>query len=215
MPCRFFQERSGWIWGWSRQESKFCWLLKLTNHAGETITLNLPHIALIGDIRDYSADRIRTLAGLNPGDDIHSMIGGPPCQAFSTAGKRQGFQDDRGNVFLTFIDRILELNPHVAIIENVRDCFRLRSDTGRTNQGAWVSTVHADEEKGGALNYILHWLRSAGYGVSFNLYREFRRPTSSRTGDFLFVAVTEKRLPTSPPPIQKMAASGCRLADGA
>ena len=68
-----------------------------------------------------------------------------------------------------------------------------------------------DEEKGGALNYILHRLRSAGYGVSFNLYNSanFGVP-QVRERVILVCCRDEKRLPTSPPPIQKMAASGCR-----
>ena len=74
-------------------------------------------MALIKDIRDYSAGDIREKAGLKPNERIDLVVGGPPCQAFSTAGRRLGFNDDRGNVFLTFIDRIRELKPRFAVIE--------------------------------------------------------------------------------------------------
>lgn len=88
--------------------------------ARKTIEVNRPDIALIGDIRDYSAAAIREKAGLSPVEEIDVIVGGPPCQAFSSAGKRQGFNDERGNVFLTFIDSIVELRPRFAVIENVR-----------------------------------------------------------------------------------------------
>jgi DNA (cytosine-5)-methyltransferase 1 len=137
----------------------------------ETITMNRPETALIGDIREYSAKQIRSLAGLSANDEIHLVIGGPPCQAFSTAGKRQGFQDDRGNVFLTFIDRILELKPQVAVIENVRGLLSAPLEhRPHERRGFGFPPLTPDEKKGGALNYILHRLRAGGYGVSFNLY---------------------------------------------
>jgi len=67
--------------------------------ARKTIEINRPKIALIGDIRDYSAAEIRQKAQLSSTDEIDIIVGGPPCQAFSSAGKRQGFNDERGNVF--------------------------------------------------------------------------------------------------------------------
>ena len=137
----------------------------------ETISLNRPDTALIGDIRDYSAKQIRSLAGLGSNDDIHLVVGGPPCQAFSTAGKRQGFHDDRGNVFLTFINRILELKPHYAVIENVRGLLSAPLEHRiHERRGFGYPPLTPDEQKGGALNHILHQLREGGYGVSFNLY---------------------------------------------
>ena len=86
----------------------------------ETIKINCPNIALIGDIRDYSDTSIRALSNLSSRSEIDVVFGGPPCQAFSTAGKRKAFEDERGNVFLRFIDLILELRPRYAVIENVR-----------------------------------------------------------------------------------------------
>jgi len=136
----------------------------------ETITLNRPETALIGNILDYSASQIRSLAGLSANEEIHLVIGGPPCQAFSTAGKCQGFHDHRGNVFLTFIDRILELRPQYAVIENVRGLLSAPLEhREHKRRGFGFPPLTPDEQKGGALNHILQLLRECGYGVPFNL----------------------------------------------
>jgi DNA (cytosine-5)-methyltransferase 1 len=137
----------------------------------ETIALNKPEMALIGDITKYPAAEIRKHAGLSPKEEIDLVVGGPPCQAFSTAGKRQGFSDDRGNVFLTFVDRILELRPRYAVIENVRGLLSAPLDhRPHERRGFGFPPLTPEEEKGGALDYILSKLKAGGYGISFNLY---------------------------------------------
>jgi DNA (cytosine-5)-methyltransferase 1 len=139
--------------------------------ARETIRLNRPKIRLIGDFRDHTVAQIRRLAGLSQSRDIDLVIGGPPCQAFSTAGKRKAFEDERGNVFLMFIDLILELKPRYAVIENVRGLLSAPlSHRPHSNRGAGFEPLAGDEQEGGALAFILEKLRAAGYGVSFNLY---------------------------------------------
>jgi DNA (cytosine-5)-methyltransferase 1 len=139
--------------------------------ARKTIEANRPDIALIGDIRNYSAVEIRNLAGLSAQDEIDVMVGGPPCQAFSSAGKRQGFNDERGNVFLTFIDRIIELNPKFAVIENVRGLLSAPlKHRPHEQRGGNAPPLSQEELRGGALFYITRKLKEAGYGVSFNLY---------------------------------------------
>ncbi|MFC1985739.1 DNA cytosine methyltransferase [Chloroflexota bacterium] len=162
----------------------------------DTITTNRPEVALIGDIREYSADQIREAAGLNYSDDIDLIIGGPPCQAFSSAGKRLGFDDERGNVFLTFIDRIIELRPKFAVIENVRGLLSAPvKHRPHKYRGPEYTPLSVDESPGGALGLVLSILREAGYGVSFNLYNtaNFGTPQKrervviicSRDGDIL------------------------------
>lgn len=137
----------------------------------QTIFANRPDIGLIGDIERYSATEIRQFAGLDPREEIHLIVGGPPCQAFSTAGRRNGFNDHRGNVFLTFIDRILELRPKYAVIENVRGLLSAPMlHRPHEERGFGFPPLTAEEEKGGALAFIVNRLESAGYGVSFNLY---------------------------------------------
>lgn len=137
----------------------------------DTIKRNRPDIALIGDVRSYSANSIRALCNLPPERDIDLIFGGPPCQAFSTAGKRQAFEDERGNVFLKFIDLILEMKPRYAVIENVRGLLSAPlAHRPHSERGYDYPPLTPKEEQGGALYFILTKLRAAQYGVSFNLY---------------------------------------------
>ncbi|MGB0564571.1 MAG: DNA cytosine methyltransferase, partial [Spirulinaceae cyanobacterium] len=139
--------------------------------ARKTIEANRPDVALIGDIRDYSAAAIREKAGLSSIDEIDVIVGGPPCQAFSSAGRRKGFDDERGNVFLTFIDLIIELEPKFAIIENVRGLLSAPLKHRPHNmRGSDFPPLSKDEQRGGALRFIVQRLKRSGYSVSFNLY---------------------------------------------
>ncbi|NJK99564.1 MAG: DNA cytosine methyltransferase [Spirulinaceae cyanobacterium SM2_1_0] len=137
----------------------------------QTIQTNRPGLPLLGDLRDYSAAVIREQADLGVSETIDVIVGGPPCQAFSSAGKRRGFNDERGNVFLTFIDLIIELRPRFAVIENVRGLLsaplKHRPHKQRSRAFSPRSSI---EKRGGALLAILRRLQAAGYGVSFNLY---------------------------------------------
>lgn len=144
---------------------------EIDNACRKTILKNHPEIALIGDLRDHSPLEIKKLAGLNPNDDIDLIIGGPPCQAFSTAGKRQSFNDDRGNVFLSFIDIITELRPRFAVIENVRGLLSAPLNHRPHNKrGKDYEELKTEELPGGALEHIMDQLQAAGYSVNFNLY---------------------------------------------
>lgn len=137
----------------------------------QTIAINKPNIALLGDINNYQAEDVLQAVNLDRSDDIHLIVGGPPCQAFSTAGKRQAFNDDRGNVFLKFIDLAISLNPQYFVIENVRGLLSCPMEHRPHDQrGADYPDLSEDELKGGALNFILRKLKMSGYGYSFNLY---------------------------------------------
>lgn len=135
----------------------------------ETITANRPDLGLIGDLRDYAASDIIGMSGLAAHDDVDLLVGDPPCQAFSTAGKRRSFDDERGNIFLRFIDLIVEIRPKFAVIENVRGIL-----SAPLEHIPWKDRVDKQmatrNMKGGALAHILERLKKAGYGVTFNLY---------------------------------------------
>ncbi len=134
-----------------------------------TISANCPDIGLIGDICAYTPHDILHLAGLRAGE-VDVIVGGPPCQAFSTAGKRKGFEDARGNVFLRFIDTALALQPEYLVIENVRGLLSAPLRHRPHDQRSKNVPLLSEEQAGGALRHILARLELAGYGVSFNLY---------------------------------------------
>ena len=125
-----------------------------------TINANRGGMALIGDINQYSSKQILEMAGLSEKAHVDIIFGGPPCQAFSTAGARRGFDDERGNVFLTYLSRISDLKPTYVVIENVRGLLSAAYPYGKLQKPI----------KGGALKIILDRLKEMGYTVSFNLY---------------------------------------------
>jgi DNA (cytosine-5)-methyltransferase 1 len=137
----------------------------------QTIALNKPNTALLTDINNYIAADIRNEAGLSHSEDVDLIMGGPPCQAFSTAGKRKGFSDDRGNVFLKYLDLCLEIRPKYFVIENVRGLLSCPLEhRPHGHRGSDYPDLSEDELKGGALNFVINRLEKSGYGYSFNLY---------------------------------------------
>ena len=61
---------------------------------------------------------------------IDVVSGGFPCQAFSYAGKKMGFEDTRGTLFFEYARAVTEINPKVIVAENVRGL--LKHDDGKT-----------------------------------------------------------------------------------
>jgi len=155
------------------QEEGFNVLLasEIDNACRKTIKKNKPDIALIGNIEEYTPQKVKKMSGLVDGDEIDLIIGGPPCQAFSTAGKRKGFEDQRGNVFLSYLDLITSLRPKYAVIENVRGLLSAPlKHRPHAKRGLLFPELAGDESPGGALKLIIATLEAAGYGVTFNLY---------------------------------------------
>ncbi|MEO0537055.1 MAG: DNA (cytosine-5-)-methyltransferase [Cyanobacteria bacterium P01_A01_bin.123] len=167
----FFSGCMGLDLGLESQGIKVLLACEIDRAARKTIETNRPDIALIGDIRNYSAAEIREQAGLSLTEEIDVIVGGPPCQAFSSAGKRQGFNDERGNVFLKFINLITELRPQFAVIENVRGLLSAPlQHRPHEMRGKNFPPLSHDEKRGGALLFIMQQFKEAGYSVSFNLY---------------------------------------------
>jgi DNA (cytosine-5)-methyltransferase 1 len=77
---------------------------------------------------------IEDIRNINPQSlpEFDILLGGFPCQAFSIAGYRQGFKDDkdRGNLFFYIADIIKEKHPSVVFLENVKNL--VGHDNGNT-----------------------------------------------------------------------------------
>ena len=64
---------------------------------------------------------------------VDVLTGGFPCQAFSFAGKRLGFEDARGTLFFEFARAVKETQPLICVGENVRGLFQ--HENGKTIEG--------------------------------------------------------------------------------
>lgn len=84
-----------------------------TNHASSPFVL--------GDLNDIDVNDI-------PGHDL--LCAGFPCQPFSIAGKREGFNDPRSNVFWKILEIVRHHKPELIILENVKNL--TGHDYGRT-----------------------------------------------------------------------------------
>ena len=159
----------------------------------KTIKKNRPDVALIGDIRNYTAKEILDAAGVKK-EDVDIVVGGPPCQAFSTAGKRLGLEDERGNVFLKYLEIIKEIRPKYAIIENVRGLLSapLKHIPKSEKNGEALSE---EEKAGGVLKYILGVLKDAGYAVSFNLYNAANFGSPQKRERVVFICSRDGKTP--------------------
>lgn len=160
---------------------------EVDKNARATIVANNTDIALIGDIWKYTPKEIREFAKIPENRKIDVIIGGPPCQAFSTAGNRKGFEDARGDLFIRYLDLIGELRPTYAVIENVRGL--------QTTQAVLDDTMN-QPVKGGVLHYAMEKLSSFGYSVSFELYNAANFGAPQKRERFVIIAkLGEKKVP--------------------
>lgn len=112
--------------------------------AAATLRQNKPNWNIIeDDIANVDFTRFR--------DKVDIIEGGFPCQAFSYAGRKLGFEDTRGTLFYQFARAVKEARPKVAIGENVKGL--LTHDGGRT------------------LNAMLDILRDLDYKVAYKVLR--------------------------------------------
>ncbi len=169
---------------------------EIDNACRKTILKNKPGITLIGDLLDYKPMEIKYRAGLDADDDIDLIVGGPPCQAFSTAGKRKGFEDERGNVFLSFINLITTLQPKYAVIENVRGLLSAPlQHRPHQERGANHPSLSNEEQAGGALAHIIRLLNDAGYAVNFNLYNAANFGTPQKRERVIIICARDGQKP--------------------
>jgi DNA (cytosine-5)-methyltransferase 1 len=88
------------------------------DNAVETFRMNFPDVPVFhGDIAKLTGEECMRMAGIRPGE-LDVFDGSPPCQGFSTAGKRK-FDDPRNSLFKEYARLLKELQPKVFVMENV------------------------------------------------------------------------------------------------
>lgn len=85
-------------------------------------------------ITEVSAENIVEEAFPEGLSEDFGIIGGPPCQDFTSNGNMEGFKGERGKLTVVFFDRILELRPTFFVMENVTGLTRSNSTKDHMNK---------------------------------------------------------------------------------
>jgi len=117
--------------------------------------------------KNFGVEPYGDITRINEGDipDHDMLVGGFPCQAFSIAGKRCGFEDTRGTLFFEIARIAKYKGPKILLLENVRGL--LSHDKGRT-----FETILKTLDD---IGYDVEWqvLNSKNFGVPQNRERVF------------------------------------------
>jgi DNA (cytosine-5)-methyltransferase 1 len=150
---------------------------EIKRHAIDVYKANFPKSYIDGDITQIDASSI-------PEFDV--LLAGFPCQAFSSAGKRQGFVDTRGTLFFD-IQRIIEHHqPKIVLLENVEGL---------------VTHDRQDRKSpiGQTLQVILEILESLGYQVTWKVLDATNFGLAQARKRIYIVAHREQAISLDPP----------------
>ena len=144
------------------------------DNAVQTLRLNFPHVPIYhGDIGKLSVDEALRISGLVPGE-LDVFDGSPPCQGFSTAGKRE-FGDKRNQLFKEYVRLLRGLRPKVFVMENVSGM--VKGD---------MKLMFAE---------ILKELKASGYAVKARLLNAMYFGVPQSRERMIFIGVRNDRLP--------------------
>ncbi|MFR1836423.1 MAG: DNA cytosine methyltransferase, partial [Turicibacter sanguinis] len=108
--------------GFKNAGADVVWANEIDPYAAETYKLNMPNTNLVvEDIHKINTSEVV---------DFDILTSGFPCQAFSIAGYRKGFEDERGNLFFETLRFIIDKQPKAFLLENVKNL--VSHDNGKT-----------------------------------------------------------------------------------
>lgn len=143
--------------------------------ARATLEANRPellgHPAFFRDVAQVEPAELMRHARLAP-HETFLLVGGPPCQAFSTAGLRQTVNDQNGKVVQHYFDMVRELRPRFFVFENVRGLLSAALKHRPLTERLFPQEVPDDKEAqlGSVLQrLVLPSFRRLGYEVVFGL----------------------------------------------
>lgn len=144
----------GLSYGFSRND-RFEIILanEMQKDIAKAYTLNHPSVNMLqGDIKDLSENVLRQAIGNRT---VNVVVGGPPCQSYSTLGKRQ--MDARANLFMEYKRVLRILHPRAFLFENVKGILSM-------DKGTLFEHVRKEfEDIGYSLQYKI--LNAVDYGV--------------------------------------------------
>ena len=123
------------------------------------------HKVLSGNIINIQPQEMLDLAGLKKGEAF-LVCGGPPCQPFSTAGKRLGINDPRGSLFMDYIRMIDYIKPRFFVMENVKGIMSAPLIHVPIDKR---DTTNPKEKLGKVLDVILNEFSKLGYKTVYGV----------------------------------------------
>lgn len=153
-------EKAGFQVLWANElEKLFC----------NTIEANRPEIPVVpGDIRKINPKQVLSALGLSPGE-VTLVSGGPPCQSFSTAGRRQSIQDPRGDLVFEYVKWIDAIRPRYFIMENVRGLLSAALQHVPLSERINGREYAPEEIQGSTLRLLIEEMERLGYAINYKL----------------------------------------------
>lgn len=139
---------------------------EMNKWAAETIRRNTNIPVIEKDINTVSTEEILATAQIKK-EDVDLIVGGPPCQAFSSAGRQRGLADFRGNVIIQYLRVVSEIQPKYFILENVRGLLSAKLNAVPTGYEAYNYII---DKKGSVLYFLSQEFKKIGYTISFALF---------------------------------------------
>lgn len=127
------------------RKNSFVFANEYDSHAANAFRLNYPDIVMLNqDIKTLDEARIRELMGTDPVDLI---IGGPPCQSFSTVGQR--IYDEKALLYEEYLRVLSIVRPKLFLFENVKGILSMKEVFyARDDQGEIIYDTIKNEETG-------------------------------------------------------------------
>lgn len=151
--------------GIERAGFKICVCVEKDKDAVKTIQVNTNIPVIQEDICNVPTTEILSIAGISA-DEVTMVIGGPPCQAFSTAGRQKGLSDARGNLVLQYLRVVQDIRPRYFMMENVRGLLSAKLNVVPDGYSEYEFSLN---KKGGVLNLLVTEFRKLGYTLSYAL----------------------------------------------
>lgn len=180
--------------------------LEMDDSAVATIRRNTSIPVINKDINNVSADEILTAAGLKK-EDVYLIVGGPPCQAFSTAGKQRGLSDFRGNVILQYLRVVSEIKPKYFILENVRGILSAKLNDIPDDYHEYDNIKY---EKGSVLVFLTDQFKKLGYNISYALLNAANYGVPEKRERVIIIGHIGERIPIPSPTHSQHGAFGTK-----
>ena len=182
----FFSGAGGLDLGLESLDLKATIAVEIDADCCKTLKRNRPELDVWQtDISQLDADKLRGRRDYT--GDVFLMVGGPPCQSFSSGGKRAALSDPRGNLIYTYLRLIDQVRPKYFVLENVAQlvtaAVRHRPISQRPGRVWNLSSFHksrtqgddsampmeSDELSGSAIRQVFAEMNELGYALNFTV----------------------------------------------